>query len=436
MQSQPVSILTVNPIKCTYQEGEHEQVIEGTLLVLQSKNPQSESIDTFLDIMPSSEESAGITVPLVTRYTEYYYERKHPKIILTTKPIMVWTMTIELLQLDDLPQLDGLADMLGNIISSDSRDLLNQKTTGVPPQSLVLMGRDGNIVGYMENENPVVENLPSSLAPDAVVVFDQSNSQINTISQTNSKTVKLGRTLEAGIVAGAGMIGSGIKAGANFFVKNTAGSTSATPVSPQTTERVQQLQKVSGQVAVVTKGAAKVVKDVAGAIGGKLAQAMGQGTNGDSKSKMWKLARNTSLAVDAIGNGLEKALVTLVDDSKTATSNIVGHKYGVEAKHVADSALNIVQNATLIYIDVSGVSRKAIVKGIGQGALKYRMKDGSKVSISNNNKTMELELPPTPNSTPSNWDNSPSKPTTSGGYVPPGSNYASGSHGGYKPPGL
>ena len=43
--------------------------------------------------------------------------------------------------------------------------------------------------------------------------------------------------------------------------------------------------------------------------------------------------------------------------------------------------MGILENATLVYIDAQGVSRKAIIKVIGKGAVSYVLKDGRKVTM-------------------------------------------------------
>ena len=43
--------------------------------------------------------------------------------------------------------------------------------------------------------------------------------------------------------------------------------------------------------------------------------------------------------------------------------------------------MGVLENATLVYIDAQGISRKAILKVIGKGAVSYKMQDGRKVTM-------------------------------------------------------
>ncbi len=43
--------------------------------------------------------------------------------------------------------------------------------------------------------------------------------------------------------------------------------------------------------------------------------------------------------------------------------------------------MGVLENATLVYIDAKGVSRKAIIKVIGKGAVSYNLQDGRKVTM-------------------------------------------------------
>lgn len=49
------------------------------------------------------------------------------------------------------------------------------------------------------------------------------------------------------------------------------------------------------------------------------------------------------------------------------------HRYGSEAKEVADNLGGSVKHAALVYIDARGVGRKALLKSVGKSALRAKM---------------------------------------------------------------
>ena len=57
------------------------------------------------------------------------------------------------------------------------------------------------------------------------------------------------------------------------------------------------------------------------------------------------------------------------------------HKYGPEAGHATALLGGSVRNVAVVYIDVRGVGRKALLKSTAKGFVKIKLRDGEEVRL-------------------------------------------------------
>lgn len=79
------------------------------------------------------------------------------------------------------------------------------------------------------------------------------------------------------------------------------------------------------------------------------------------------LLNKTLMAFSTISTGVETAGKSLLNSSTTAATQVVTHRWGDEAGEVSQSIGGNFKNVALVYIDVTGVSRKAIVQSLAKG---------------------------------------------------------------------
>lgn len=60
---------------------------------------------------------------------------------------------------------------------------------------------------------------------------------------------------------------------------------------------------------------------------------------------------------------------------------MIRHKYGPEAGHATALLGGSVRNVAVVYIDVRGVGRKALLKGTAKGFVKARLKNGEEIRL-------------------------------------------------------
>lgn len=71
----------------------------------------------------------------------------------------------------------------------------------------------------------------------------------------------------------------------------------------------------------------------------------------------------------------------LLDTSRQSTNEVVQHRFGDEARDLANQVTGIGSNVVLVYVDARGVMHRALLKRVGKGAIKARMKDGREVVL-------------------------------------------------------
>lgn len=68
------------------------------------------------------------------------------------------------------------------------------------------------------------------------------------------------------------------------------------------------------------------------------------------------------MAFSTIADGVDYASRNLLASGSSAATQVVGHRYGEDAKNVAGGLVGGVKNVGLVYVDAAGVSRRAVIK--------------------------------------------------------------------------
>ncbi|ORY32806.1 senescence-associated protein-domain-containing protein [Naematelia encephala] len=87
------------------------------------------------------------------------------------------------------------------------------------------------------------------------------------------------------------------------------------------------------------------------------------------------------LAGEVVLTSLEATANDLINTSTVAASNAAGYKYGPEAGKAAALLGGSVRNVTIVYVDIRGVGRQALLKSTAKGFVKARLKDGQEVQL-------------------------------------------------------
>ena len=87
------------------------------------------------------------------------------------------------------------------------------------------------------------------------------------------------------------------------------------------------------------------------------------------------------IAFSTIADGIEESGKRLLTSTGAAATTVVGHRYGNDARQIAAEVAGGVKNVGLVYIDVAGVSRKAVIKSVAKGMVVGKVKGGGEVIV-------------------------------------------------------
>lgn len=87
------------------------------------------------------------------------------------------------------------------------------------------------------------------------------------------------------------------------------------------------------------------------------------------------------LAGEVVLTSLEATAQDLINSGTGAASSVAGHKLGPEAGRATALLGGSVRNVAVVYIDVRGVGRRALLKGTAKGFVKARLASGEEVKL-------------------------------------------------------
>ncbi|KAK0101401.1 hypothetical protein ONS95_006575 [Cadophora gregata] len=111
------------------------------------------------------------------------------------------------------------------------------------------------------------------------------------------------------------------------------------------------------------------------------------------------LLNKSLMAFSTIADGIDQAGRTLLASTSSAATTVVTHKYGAEAGEISKSIGGGVKNVGLVYIDATGVSRRAIVKSVAKGMVVGKMKGGGDLVVGGG----DGGVVPAPQNSAANW---------------------------------
>lgn len=193
---------------------------------------------------------------------------------------------------------------------------------------------------------------------------------------------------------GADHLASSLTRGADALNRRIPPANRPLDFSPATQARVRRLHTLSassatasanlsaaalGRVGKIAQSAgAGLARRQRGAAGGDVANDPRMASGGGGKRA---LLNRSLLAVSTIADGLDTSAQNLAAASTTAASSVVGHRYGDAAGRVAADAVGAARNVALVYIDRTGVSRRAVVKAAARGMVVGCVRDGQRVVV-------------------------------------------------------
>ena len=166
------------------------------------------------------------------------------------------------------------------------------------------------------------------------------------------------------IVTGSGWLAKQMSTGADSFTKNTKPNPTPMKFTPTTQARVRKLNSVTQSAVGLSAKTVGQVTRHAQNIGATMAR------RGNKEKQLARdkagykpgLLNKSMMAFSTIADGVDHASRNLLASGSSAATQVVGHRYGEDARNVAGSLAGGVKNVGLVYVDAAGVSRRAVIK--------------------------------------------------------------------------
>jgi len=184
------------------------------------------------------------------------------------------------------------------------------------------------------------------------------------------------------------MVAKALQSQADGFTKKTQPASRPMTFQPTTKEHIRRINAFTGGAASLSAKTVGQIGNLAQHVGaslsGKKAGAGGKGFGPDGKPNPdYKpgLLNKSLMAFSTVMDGVEQASKHLLTSTSDAASTVVTHRWGDEAGDVSRSIGGGVKNVGLVYIDVTGVSRRAIIKSVAKGMVVGRTVGGQQVVV-------------------------------------------------------
>jgi spartin len=203
----------------------------------------------------------------------------------------------------------------------------------------------------------------------------------------NSTIVQSSATASRLIVTGSSYLASAIASGAESFQKKTKPNTKPLTFSDATHARIRKVGSLSNGAAGISARTVGQVGKVAQNLGATFARKQEAGRRkGFDKSNPppdYKpgVMNKSMIAFSTIADGIEQSARNMLFSGANAASSMIDHRYGNEAGSVASNLTGGIKNVGLVYIDATGVSRRALLKSVAKGMVVGKMRDGKQVVV-------------------------------------------------------
>ena len=205
------------------------------------------------------------------------------------------------------------------------------------------------------------------------------------------------------IIASSEYVSRSLQSQAEHFTQTTKPNPKPMTFTPMTHDRIRKVHTFSSGAAGMSSKVVGHVSKYAQSIGTSLLKHTNQGIGPDGKSKEDfepGLLNKSMMAFSTIANGVDYAGRNLINSSTSAATKVVTHRYGEEAGEISKNIGGNIKNVALVYIDITGVSRKAIVKSVAKGMIVGRIGDGKHLIVPGAEEGVESTSPTPPSPAP------------------------------------
>nr|POF17071.1 isoform 2 of spartin [Quercus suber] len=272
-------------------------------------------------------------------------------------------------------------------------------------QIVLINEDDGSVVGELGEDTKIIEDAQLKAGTkdpvEIQVSQDGSRIEVRPVSEDylkmsrhpaykDSNLVQRAATASRLLVTGSSYLGNMMTTGADNFKQKTKPVAKPLEFNDATHARVRKIN-------TFTQGAASLSSKTVGQAA-SIVQNFTAGMAGHKKNRAHRgydekgnplpedqykpgLLNKSMIAFATIGDGIAYSGKQLLTSSGAAASSVVGHRYGEQAGNIAADLAGGVKNVGLVYIDVTGVSRRAVIKSVAKGMVVGRVRGGGEVVV-------------------------------------------------------
>lgn len=311
---------------------------------------------------------------------------------------------------------------LSDIEDADTLEVVFKQFCSLPEASehgtlRLIDQEDGQEVGSLSNfeitesddilydKSPVFVELDQATghayvsSADNDTLTPQDGSDVILEYDGSDKILSAGAGISSLLIFATNKVSDGLESTADWWVKNRPAAEKPLVFTPKTKNNLQIASKYTGKSYYYTHKATKAISNKAASLGQKFVEKRDK-----NSSKSPGVFSRSMIAFSTVMDGLDQSTQRLLKAGTDSSSKMIGHSYGEEARHISAEFGRSIVNCTMVYVDARGVSRKAIVRGFGKGAvkgvfgsgnivLKKKVNDKGKTVSSN---TVENYAPPLP----------------------------------------
>jgi len=182
------------------------------------------------------------------------------------------------------------------------------------------------------------------------------------------------------IVTTSDLIARGLQSGAEHFTTSVKPAERSLTFTPTTHAHIRRINHLSSKAAGLSSSAVHTIGKVAQNVGATISRR--SGSKGYDKEgnviPTYKpgLLNKSLMAFNTVADGIEQAGRNLVAGTQSSVTTMVSHRWGPEAGQLSEHIGHGFKNVGLVYIDVTGVSRRAILKHVAKGMVVGKVGNG------------------------------------------------------------
>ncbi|KAL0944486.1 protein spg20 [Colletotrichum truncatum] len=262
---------------------------------------------------------------------------------------------------------------------------------------------DGSVIGELTENYQVVEDLgvkPGAKDP-VEITLPADNSQAITVQPVSQeyremlmhpsykKSFLVSNASKASrlIVTSSDLVAKGLQSSADSFTTKTKPVNTPMTFTPAAHDRIRRINQFTNTAAGLSASTVGHIGKVAQNLGATLSRkkdGSGRGYDKDGNPiEGYKpgLLNRSLMAFNTVADGIDQAGRNLLTGTSSSVSQMVEHRWGAEAGQVSRNIGGGFKNVGLVYIDVTGVSRRAILKSVAKGMVVGKVKGGGQIVV-------------------------------------------------------